>query len=246
MPKKNYEERKQEKIEAYEALAAKKAEESEGLWKQQQQMSDVIPMGQPILVGHHSEQMHRNHLKKIDNKIRKAIDVGKVADHYEHKAAAMKNNTAISSDDPKAIEKLNAKIESEKALHAKAKAKRKHYRDNKEELIAELGDRVYHQRYYLLEAYMTGYLANIKRLKDRIKGLEMQENIQEEKVENNGISMEVNKEENRVMIFFPGKPDEEVRTKLKRHGFRWSPRNMAWQAYIKQWNIDFAKEIVQG
>ena len=118
--------------------------------------------------------------------------------------------------------------------------------ENKAELVAKYGDREYHLKYYLLESYMSGFLANIKRLKDRLKNLEAMDAVEEVQVENNGISMEVNKAENRVMLFFPGKPSEEVRSNLKRHGFRWSPRNMAWQAYIKQWNIDFAKSIVQG
>ena len=79
-----------------------------------------------------------------------------------------------------------------------------------------------------------------------MKSLASLDAVEEIQFEKDGISFEVNKSENRVMIFFPGKPSEEIRSKLKRHGFRWSPRNMAWQAYIKQWNIDFAKEIVQG
>jgi len=244
MPKENYEERKAEKIEAYENLAEKRSKESSEMWEQGKKMADLIPFGQPILVGHHSERGHRNHLKKIDGKYRKAIETGKKAEYYENKADSMKNNRAISQDDPEAIPKLEKKILETKELHKKSKAKRKEMRDNKETLIKELGDREYHRKYYLLEAYMTGYLAEVKRCQDRITGLKNLDAVEEQKWENNSITVEVNKSENRVMIFFPGKPDEDTRKKLKRHGFRWSPRNTAWQAYIKQWNIDFAKKEI--
>lgn len=38
-------------------------------------------------------------------------------------------------------------------------------------------------------------------------------------------------EDNRIMITFPGVPDESIRARLKSDGFRWSPSNGAWQAY---------------
>ena len=41
-----------------------------------------------------------------------------------------------------------------------------------------------------------------------------------------------NTEENRLQLLFPGKPDESVRTKLKSRGFKWSPRNQAWQRQL--------------
>ena len=39
-----------------------------------------------------------------------------------------------------------------------------------------------------------------------------------------------NEEVNRVQILFDEKPDEETRRNLKGSGFKWSPREQAWQA----------------
>ena len=62
--KSNYEERKQNRLEAYQNLAAKNESLSTSLWKQSDKMASVIPMGQPILVGHHSEKRDRNYRER--------------------------------------------------------------------------------------------------------------------------------------------------------------------------------------
>ena len=41
-----------------------------------------------------------------------------------------------------------------------------------------------------------------------------------------------NIEQNRLQLLFDGKPDDEMRAKLKSRGYRWSPRNKAWQRQL--------------
>ncbi len=90
-----------------------------------------IPPGQPILVGHHSENRHRRDLDKIDRNMRKSVEADEKADYYAARAEAAASNTAISSDDPEAVEKLQAKLEGLQAEQAMMKAINAYYRKHK-------------------------------------------------------------------------------------------------------------------
>lgn len=50
--------------------------------------------------------------------------------------------------------------------------------------------------------------------------------------EHDGFQIVRNAEQNRLQIIFDGKPDEDTRAALKSNGFRWSPRNNAWQRQL--------------
>ena len=67
-----------EKAEARRAVAHQKADS----------IADMIPFGQPILVGHHSERRHRRDLAKIDRNMRAAIEEGRKAKHLHDRAEA--------------------------------------------------------------------------------------------------------------------------------------------------------------
>lgn len=69
-------------------------------------------MGQPILIGHHSEKRDRNYRDKIHNTMGRSVEGGKKADYYAEKAETIKNNDAIFSDDPDALTKLEQKLGS--------------------------------------------------------------------------------------------------------------------------------------
>ena len=47
-----------------------------------------------------------------------------------------------------------------------------------------------------------------------------------------GGKVEVNKPDNRLQVFFDGKPDEATRAELKSNGFRWAPSVGAWQRQL--------------
>ncbi len=201
----DYEERKEYKKELYQERIEQAEQRSQAHYERQNKILSAIPMGQPIIVGHHSEKRHRNDLKRMDNEMRKSIQESEKADYYRNNVESIDNNNAISSDDPKAIEKLQAKIKELEEAKIEVKA-RPH------------------------EWYELPYLnAEIRRLKDRIKEIQELEELQFEDITFTGGKAILNREINRLQLLFDTIPDEETRTILKRHGFKWSRYEQAWQ-----------------
>lgn len=71
--------------------------------------------------------------------------------------------------------------------------------------------------------------ANIRRLKDRIVELERRDAMSTADIQFTGGKIVNNTELDRVQIVFDGKPGPDMIKKLKGSGWRWSPRNLAWQ-----------------
>ena len=63
--KTNYEERKQNRLQAYRNLAEKNQQLSTITYDRAKSMASVIPFGQPILIGHHSENRDRRFRKTV-------------------------------------------------------------------------------------------------------------------------------------------------------------------------------------
>ena len=124
-------------------------------------------------------------------------------------------NDPISSDDPLAKEKLEAKLEYLKEKHNSYKEFNKKARQSGTEQLPP----------YVLQNSNQ----NIKSVEDRLRTLE-----KINKVESGGYyfdngEVRFDKEDMRVKIFFDTIPNEEVRQELKSHAFKWSPKNKAWQ-----------------
>src|SRR6202011_5067272 len=99
----------------------------------------IIPLGQPILVGHHSEKRHRSHLKRIDQHFAKAQEHHEKAEHYRRRVTALESNRAIFSDDPDASEKLVDKIERLKKRQGMMKRANELIRKSDRDGLADLG-----------------------------------------------------------------------------------------------------------
>lgn len=153
---------------------------------------------------------------------------------------------AIQSNNENALEILQNKLDSLKKHQEKMKQANSYYRKNKtmigyagitEEEAKRINENMKNGYSWCNQPYtaytLTNNNANIHRIEERLKSLkEVKEAEPKEKELSNGIKYVENTEQMRVQLLFDGKPTEEVRTVLKSHGFRWSPRNMAWQRQL--------------
>jgi hypothetical protein len=104
-----YEKKQEMKRSRFAELAKKNREEANKREKSAHQMLSMIPVGQPILVGHYSERRHRSDIRKIDNHMGKANEAAKKAEYYGQRADSV-GECGISADDPDAIAKLKEKL----------------------------------------------------------------------------------------------------------------------------------------
>lgn len=90
---------------------------------------------------------------------------------------------------------------------------------------------------------LTNNNANLRRMRARLEKVRANKTAVETVEEGEAATLEDCPADNRVRLFFPGKPALEVRSKLKSHGFRWTPSKNCWQAYRNPRSIEAAKEI---
>jgi len=94
--------------------------------------------------------------------------------------------------------------------------------------------------------YSTSSLnAQRSQIKKRLEQIQKVASLEDSDETINGVRIFVDKDENRIKIEFGFKPDEQTRKKLKSQGFRWSPRNEAWQSYIHDYQLERGKKIIQ-
>lgn len=233
----NYEEMQEKRKEKYAEKKANKLERYEELQEKHIQIAEEKSnsinistvrgmMGEPVKIGHHSEKRHRKLLERADNDMKSSFEHFETANYYESKIKSVNSNTTINSDDPEALQKLKDKLE-------KAQAEHQGYKDYNKKAKKE-GKETF--RSYVLQ----NSNGRMKGIKTRIEILEKQE----QKVKDFAESGEIKKQnfdsgevvhniiENRLQILFDEKPNEEIRAKLKRYGFRWSRNNMAWQRQL--------------
>ena len=243
----------------YADRAAKTNQKANDLFRQADKISERFYMGQPILVGHHSERGARAAQNRMHNKMDAAISEDKKAEYYAQKAESAENNKSISSGDEDAIVKLKAKLETLSKIQERMKQANKVVKAAKlsdTEKIAKLQEQGFSEAKAknLLEKDFAGRVgfppyalqnnnAEMSRLKKRIEELSVKQSQQTQKIEFDGGEIVDNVAENRLQIFFDSKPDEETREKLKSNGFRWAPSAGAWQMHRSTWANRKAEDI---
>lgn len=175
----------------------------------------------------------------------------------------------IKSSDENAIEKLEAKLAKLVEYQEEMKAINKILRNKKytdEDKINALMKMGYNETSAKgqLEPDFAGRIGfsyqlqnnngNMRNVKQRIEKLQRQKATAATEVvvetepnnEDSNIRIVDNPQANRIQIFFPGKPDADIRSKLKANGFRWTPSIGAWQSYRNDKGRRIAEEIAQG
>lgn len=134
-------ERLENKLEKRREWADKAEARSEQFSNESHRMMSVIPMGQPILVGHHSEKRDRNYRNRAWNKMGKAVEQSKLAEHHISRAGGLEHalENSIFSDDPDAVEAIEARIAENQAKRERMVLVNKLYRKGDAEGLKALG-----------------------------------------------------------------------------------------------------------
>jgi len=253
-------EKREARIERFRNLSANAAKQSSAAFEQSSRMASVIPFGQPILVGHHSERGDRNYRAKIHAKMDKACELSHKSDYYAEKAAAAESNNAIYLEDEDSIERLTEKVEKLQKLQDAMKAtnkillNKKISQIQKVEMLQELGYsesaaiKVFEPDCWggigFASYQLTNNNARLKTAKDRLaKAIRLKETETKE-YHIGQVKVVENTDENRLQLFFDGKPSDQIRAKLKSSAFRWTPSSGCWQSYLNRSKIVDAKMIL--
>lgn len=227
-----------------EARADRLANEAHEIHAKAERMASIIPFGQPILVGHHSEGQDRRYREKIRNTFAKSFETQKAAGEAAARAASA-GTGGISSDDPDAVSKLREKLAGLEAEQERMKAYNAAWRKAGNKAGRQVDDTWVDPPYTYELSNNNG---NMSRIKDRIEALDRAAARETKETERaNGIRIVENAEANRLQIIFPGKPSEAARSILKGSGFRWAPSEGAWQRHLStnaRWSADCALQAI--
>lgn len=119
----NSQERAKAKAERYEEWADKARQRSDEAFERSNNAVAGIPLGQPILVGHHSEGMHRAAIKRSWAAMDKSVEESKKAEAHESKAEYWERMAdKIDLSMPESIEFFEHKLEVAKEYHEGVKS----------------------------------------------------------------------------------------------------------------------------
>jgi hypothetical protein len=229
---------RRERLEAKLAKRKQWAEKAEARAEQRSatvhSILEPIPLGQPVLVGHHSEKRHRRALDRADANMRKAAEESALAHHHTQKAdgLARQLDRSIFSDDPDAVEQLRAKVaaltvqrDAFKNLNAWWR-KRGTMRgcpgvsdEQAAKLDAEIPTRYSWERQPVPKWRIANLGAEIRRAAERITDVERRQARTAGAESSGGVLIEGTGDY--VRVTFAEKPARDVLDALKAAGFRW-------------------------
>ena len=106
------------KAEKYENSARNAENKSTQYFNNSQKITEMIPAGQPILVGHHSEKRHRNAIDKSWNALGKSVEFDEKKKEYKNKVYYWAGKTnIINLSMPESVDFYEYQLEKAKAKH---------------------------------------------------------------------------------------------------------------------------------
>jgi hypothetical protein len=253
----DYELKQEDRRERLERAAERARSESDAAFNRSRALLDPIPLGQPILPGHHSEGRHRRTLKRADDAMRRACEADRRAKELARRAESV-GSAGISQDDPDAIEKLRAKLDEMKAAHEEMVKYNKAWRKGGEAGLIAIGltpeaaaiikagiDKAYSWDKQPYAKYQIANSSNnIRRVEQRIAALSARaETPEREPITGHGWKLYDSTDLNRTCFHTDTKPSEDIRKQLKSYGFRWSPRESAWMRHRSDGAWHWAHEV---
>jgi len=170
----SYRDRRLARAERLRGWAEKREARSAAGFASARRIADGIPMGQPILIGHHSERHHRRDIGRIDAGMRAGIDHADKAREMAGKADEIERQAdhAIYSDDVDAVERLTEKIAGLEAQREHMKAENAAFTKSPEGKAALKAEPSAYQRSCMRphQAYELQNLGgNITRARERLR-----------------------------------------------------------------------------
>lgn len=179
--------------------------------------------------------------------------------YYFNKIKAIITNKVIYSDDAMAIEKIEAKIDNLTETQAYMKRANEWYRKHNtmvgfEDLTDEEAEKTNQcilQSWYktpFASFELTNNNANIRRLKERLeelKQMKARNTAENGYISVDGVEVEEDTTEMRIRLKFTEIPSQEVREMLKHRGFKWSPKNEAWQRQLTANGVYATKRVLE-
>lgn len=126
----DYEERREARADRLEERARKAAGKAADAFCRSEDAVRGIPAGQPILPGARGIPQ-RKAQERSWSLMGKSVENDQKAAYLQGRADATRGNTAISSDDPEAVEKLEAKLKALQDAQERDKALNAYYRKHK-------------------------------------------------------------------------------------------------------------------
>ena len=235
-------ERMEHRAELRREWAAKRQAKAAAAFAKAHAVASGIPFGQPILIGHHSEKMHRRDVAKINAGMAAGVESTAMAAEHEQKAKTIEGRLkrTIFSDDADATENLKKRIAArEQAVERMKFVNKAHAKFLK---TGAMPDGVSDAEAEKIRNYKPAYswephpyppyaLANMRQQiatdKKRLVAVAaMADRAEAASEATGGVLIEGGEF---VRVTFAEKPSREVINRLKAAGFRWG--GGGWSGY---------------